>query len=130
MKKDFDRWNEIKKMTDAYSINFYFKEQEVWWVKTGLNIGIESNGKGQEFTRPVLIIKKHNRHSCLTVSLTTSSKLDRSKTYLDTDRHPGIFVKLSQIKTLDSRRLSSKMFFLDKSNFDRIKDQIKNFNGL
>lgn len=130
MHKDFDEWNKIKKETDASENAVYFRAQEVWWIKIGLNIGIESTGKGIHFTRPVLILKKHNKHSCLVVSLTTSSKLDKSKVCLDPRSHEGVFVKLTQIKTIDSKRLVKKMFFIDQNNFERIKAAIRDCNQL
>lgn len=130
MPKDFDTWNTIKKKTDSTETSIYFKKQEVWWIKSGLNIGIESNGKGEEFTRPVLIVKKHNKHSCLVVSLTTNVKLDKSKICVDSQNYPHVFVNLSQIKTIDAKRLVKKMFFLDQTNFQRIKTKIREFNEL
>jgi len=47
MEKDFDRWNEIKKATDAAeeAARLYFREGEIWWVRLGRNIGYEANGK-------------------------------------------------------------------------------------
>lgn len=130
MSKDFKKWNEVKKRTNSSNPVVYFKKQEIWWVRAGLNVGIESNGKGEEFTRPVLILKKHNKYSCLVVFLTTNSKLERSKTYLDSKNDQGTFVKLSQIKTIDSRRLVRKIYFLDKENFERIKCGVRKFNEL
>ena len=32
-----------------------FKEREVWWCKIGLNVGVEQDGKGNNYTRPILI---------------------------------------------------------------------------
>ena len=54
MQKDFDRWNKIKKATDAAdeAARLYFRDREVWWVRLGHNIGYEANGKSREFTRP------------------------------------------------------------------------------
>ncbi len=65
MQKDFDKWNEKKKKLDVRVIEetLFFKEAEVWWIHIGLNIGFETNGKGEEFTRPVLILKKYNKFS-------------------------------------------------------------------
>lgn len=31
MKKEFDKWNEIKKFTHAKSDNFGVHEREIWW---------------------------------------------------------------------------------------------------
>jgi hypothetical protein len=35
MEKDFDRWNGIKKATDAAdeTARLYFREGEIWWVR-------------------------------------------------------------------------------------------------
>jgi hypothetical protein len=76
MEKDFDRWNTIKKATDAAdeTARLYFREGEVWWVRLGKNIGYETDGKSREFTRPVIILKKYNQYSFLASPLTTAQK--------------------------------------------------------
>ena len=54
----FDEWNEEKKQIHTKEKeNFYVNEREIWYVKLGINIGSESNGK-KDFRRPVLVIKK------------------------------------------------------------------------
>jgi mRNA interferase MazF len=128
--KNFDEWNNKKKITDNSKLNLFFKEQEVWWCRTGLNIGIESNGKGTEFARPVLILKKHNMYSCLILSLTTQYKNNVSCYEIDKERHPGVYANLSQIKVVDSKRLISRMFFIRGDNFLKIKEEVKKFNSL
>ena len=32
-----------------------FKEWEIWWCSIGENVGVEINGKGSHFMRPVII---------------------------------------------------------------------------
>ena len=58
--KDFDQWNELKKKIEAEKNNpeKFPKEGEVWMSNVGRNIGFEQNGSGDNFSRPVLIIKK------------------------------------------------------------------------
>ena len=58
MYKNFDHWNKSKKKIEVRRDKFLYKEGDVWWCSVGLNIGTESCGKGGEFRRPVLIIKK------------------------------------------------------------------------
>lgn len=62
MKKDFDKWNIEKKIVDARVVNknLFFYAREIWWCSTGLNVGVESNGKHDNFERPMLIVKKFN----------------------------------------------------------------------
>jgi hypothetical protein len=57
MGNDVDRWNIIKKATDATdeTARLYFREGEVWWVRLGKNIRYETDGKSREFTRPAII---------------------------------------------------------------------------
>jgi hypothetical protein len=76
MEKGFDRWNGIKKATDAAheAERLYFREGEVWWVRLGKNIGYETDGKTREFTRPIIILKKYNQFSFLALPLTTAEK--------------------------------------------------------
>jgi mRNA interferase MazF len=52
---NFDRWNRIKKITDAVdeTARLYFRESDVSWVRLGKNIDFETDGKSREFTRPV-----------------------------------------------------------------------------
>lgn len=46
----------------------------------GLNVGFEQDGKGQRFTRPVLILKKHSAKIFTIVAL--SSKVKQGNTIL------------------------------------------------
>src|ERR1700676_295958 len=63
MENHFDRWNSLKKATDAAdeAARLYFREGEISWVRLGKNIGYETDGKSREFTRPVIILKKYNQ---------------------------------------------------------------------
>jgi len=128
--KDFDRWNQRKINIDRSMLNLFFKEQEVWWCRCGLNIGIESNGKGEEFARPVLILKKHNKNSCLVVNLTSKSKNSKHYFEIDKQKHPNIYANLSQIKVVDSKRLISRIFYLSENSFVKVKIKIREYNSL
>jgi mRNA interferase MazF len=56
--KKFNEWNEVKKEIDTREKSIIFKERDVFWVSIGENIGYEQNGKGEIFSRPVVIVKK------------------------------------------------------------------------
>src|SRR5579864_8524776 len=57
MPKNFDAWNEQKKVADGREIasDFFFHERELWWCALGANMGVEADGKHDLFERPVLI---------------------------------------------------------------------------
>jgi len=72
----FNKWN-IKKQEIHFSDvtgKIYFKEGQIWWCSVGQNVGSESLGKGEYFTRPILIIKKLSSDLCIALPLTSKKK--------------------------------------------------------
>ena len=53
---EFDQWNTLKK--DIQDIQEHIGDGCVYWVSIGQNIGYEVCGKGPEFKRPVLVLKR------------------------------------------------------------------------
>jgi mRNA interferase MazF len=95
----------------------------------GINIGFEQDGKGEEFSRPVLIIKGFSKNVFLCVPLTT--KLKEGKYYNDIILSDGIKRKviLSQIRLIDSKRLIEKVCTIDEIQFKSIKQKITQLIG-
>jgi mRNA interferase MazF len=75
MEKDFDRWNKKKKTLHQTHFTHFVHEREVWWCALGANVGVEADGKHDNFERPVLVLRKFNRDAVLVVPL----RRDRSK---------------------------------------------------
>ena len=63
MKKEYGKWHKKKEvLNERQDIDtIFFREKEVWWVALGVNIGFEQDGKGEEFRRPILILKKFKK---------------------------------------------------------------------
>ncbi|TSC71303.1 MAG: hypothetical protein G01um101470_686 [Parcubacteria group bacterium Gr01-1014_70] len=128
MQKDFDGWNKVKKLThgrqDTDSV--FFREQEIWWCMLGTNIGFEQDGKGESFQRPVLILKKFNQFVFVGVPLTKKTK--RHPLYVSVSFPDGIkrSIILSQVRLLDIKRLTEKMYVLNKKEFAKIKKAVRN----
>jgi mRNA interferase MazF len=74
MLKEFDNWNEQKKCLHKIEQLPMFSEREVWWCSLGVNVGDEQDGKGENFTRPVLVLKKFNRNLFVGVPMSTKIK--------------------------------------------------------
>ena len=70
--KKFNEWNEVKKETDLSEKSPLFKEREIYNAKIGENIGFEQSGKGDEFVRPVLIVKRLTKEMFFGVPLSTT----------------------------------------------------------
>jgi mRNA interferase MazF len=127
MKKDYKKWHDKKgvlnerKDVDA----IFFREKEIWWVALGANIGFEQDGKGEEFRRPILILKKFNKFVVLAVPLTT--KIKKNKYYIPCDLGDGTsrMAIISQIRLIDTKRFIDKLGFLKEESFSKIKNAIK-----
>jgi mRNA interferase MazF len=75
MFKKFLEWIGLKeKIHNKKSVPLYFNEGEIWWCAVGENIGIEINGKGKLFSRPVFVYKKLSKDGFLGIPLTTQEK--------------------------------------------------------
>src|SRR3989344_2046680 len=75
MDKNFDEWNNKKKKLDmATHIPPLISEGDLWWCSVGENVGAESSGKGQNFTRPIVILKKFGKVSFLGIPTTTKKQ--------------------------------------------------------
>jgi mRNA interferase MazF len=127
MIKDFQKWHNKKEILNERedAKNIFFREKDVWWVALGVNIGFEQDGKGSEFRRPVLILKKFNPTIFLAVPLTTRIKSNKYYVPIDLGDKISRTVIISQIRLIDSKRLIDKLGNLRKNEFVRIKKAIK-----
>jgi mRNA interferase MazF len=124
MEKDFDRWNQLKKDLDSKENLPTFKQAEVWWCKIGLNVGHEENGKGGDYSRPILIIRKFNNRLFFGVPLTTQIK-EKHYYHKIHFKDKEQCAMLSQMRLLEAKRLMNKMGQLTKNQFDEIRRILK-----
>lgn len=121
MQKDFDSWNTAKKELHDKKGRPFFHEREIWWSSLGNNIGFEQDGKGLDFSRPVLVFKKFNNEICWVIPITTQVK--KGKFYVeimlgDNKLRAAI---LSQIKLMDAKRFQEKLGSISCEDFNNIK---------
>lgn len=74
MEKNFDEWNEKKKLLENNKRDLLYNSGEIWWCAVGLNVADESCGKGETFRRPVLVLKKLSRKNFIGIPLSTQKK--------------------------------------------------------
>jgi len=124
MDKDFKKWHDKKGNIDKIDKRPFFHEREIWFCQIGLNIGFEQDGKGEDFLRPILIIRKFNNEIFWAVPLTRTSK--KSPYYFHFKLHDKESVAiLSQIRLIDARRLSHKIGEIREVEFVQLKQKIK-----
>lgn len=127
--KDFDSWNELKKKIDVEenTPDRFPKESEVWMSSLGKNIGYEQNGSGDNFSRPILIIKKFNNHMFWIIPLSTKQKdFDFYFNYTDPNDQK-VSAILAQMKLLSVKRLKRKLYDIPNELFDEMRQKLKSF---
>jgi mRNA interferase MazF len=72
--KDFSEWHRLKTELQQRQGSPNPNQREIWWCSVGLNLGHEEDGKGTQFSRPVLVVRKFNRRIFWGVPLTTQIK--------------------------------------------------------
>ena len=107
--KRFLEWIFVKqKLHNNISKTPFVSEGDLWWASLGENIGREINGKSELFTRPVLIFKKFSPETFLVLPLTTKNK--KGSWYIEISKKGRRQVAvLSQIRTIDGKRLATKL---------------------
>lgn len=126
MKKDFDKWNILKKET--HSNDDYlplYHERQIRWCRLGVNIGFEQDGTGKDFSRPVLILKGLSRHVCLVIPFTTSVKKNKYHVSVGVVDGRNATAIISQIRLIDTKRLDRHIATVSQMDFKDIQKAVK-----
>lgn len=121
--KDFKSWHSLKEKIDKNNDDFFFYEREMWFCSLGVNVGQEQDGRGEKFSRPILVLKKFNNNLFWGIPLTSKNK--KNKYYLEfshnNQKYSAIF---SQIRIFDKKRLLRKIGYFPKDKFEELKNKI------
>lgn len=123
--KDFDAWN-VKKKNSELEEGRLYTTREIWWCRLGINIGFEQDGSGEEFLRPCVIVRGFGPRICMVVPLTTSLNKHPLRISLGNVDGKIASALLSQIRSIDTRRLVEKIGFLDKEKFEELRKNARN----
>jgi mRNA interferase MazF len=122
----YDEWNEKKKSIaiGEKTSKIYFREGDIWWCSIGLNVASESYGKGEEFRRPILIIKKLSHDTCIAIPLTSKEKVGSwfAEITIGGERK---WAMLYQIKMIHKKRFQRKIAELDEKDVALVKEKLK-----
>lgn len=121
--KEFDKWNEEKKIIDNTENKKTFHEREVFSINVGENVGFEQNGKGEEFLRPVIIYKKFSGNVFLGIPLTKAEKEGKFYKSFEFQGKKSTAI-LSQIRLFDSKRLKYKIGKMSVGDFNAVKEKL------
>ncbi|MEK7607458.1 MAG: type II toxin-antitoxin system PemK/MazF family toxin [Patescibacteria group bacterium] len=127
MQKDFDRWNESKKIIHSVKTNKVYHERHIWWCSLGVNIGFEQDGSGLDYLRPVLILKGLSLQTCLIVPLTSSNQKHKLRIPVGLIAEKEASAILSQIRVVDTKRFVEKIGFLTPEIFEQVRKAVRDF---
>jgi mRNA-degrading endonuclease toxin of MazEF toxin-antitoxin module len=121
MKKDYKKWMSKKSGINNDKVRPFFHEREVWFSSLGENVGFEQDGNGENFLRPVLILKKFNNEIVWALPLTRTEK--KNKYYFQLSSTGSVAI-LSQIRLVDAKRLQYKIGDVKEDEFSKIKEAL------
>ncbi|HEY1041595.1 MAG TPA: type II toxin-antitoxin system PemK/MazF family toxin [Candidatus Paceibacterota bacterium] len=124
---EYDLWNKVKKDLESVDqkVERFPQEGEVWISILGKNIGFEQHGSREDFSRPVLVLKKFNNHMFWCIPLTTKQKeYDFYFNYIDPDSQKVAAI-LAQMKLMSIKRLQRKLYLFNNRDFGVIKSRIR-----
>src|SRR3989344_859081 len=127
MKKDFNRWNEIKKTMHENIVKHesFPKEREIWWCSVGVNIGVETDGKHDTFERPVLIVRVFNREMLWAVPVTSTMK-DSPFYYPFLFKNEDRSIILTQLRAISTKRLRRRVDVMSEEDFKKVVEVLTN----
>lgn len=129
MEEQYNNWNKIKKEIASDNITVGFKNRDIFYMNMGKNIGFEQDGKGENFVRPVVIVKGFNKYMFFGIPLST--KIKEGKFYYNfkfnkKDEIVENIALLSQMRLFSTKRLLNKIGMMHIDDFDNMKNKFKN----
>ena len=123
--KDYSQWHRIKTTVNNEKSRPKFHEREIWFTTLGVNIGFEQDGRGEEYLRPVVIIRKFNNEVCLVIPLRKNQK--KGIHYYSFSYQEGVTSTaiLSQVRLIDGKRLGYKSGYISEADFSALKEKLK-----
>lgn len=125
--KEFNIWSKFKRILNGLNILIPFNEREIWWASIGTNIGVEIDGKGLDFERPVIIIKKFSNRHIIVVPI---SRVDNALCGIHVPlHHLGLdrrsVAVISQVRMISYKRLNRRIGILGHKQFDHLKEAVR-----
>ncbi len=126
MKKDFGKWHGKKQMVENERPRVFFDARGIWFCYLGENVGFEQDGRGDEFLRPIVVLKKFNNEVLWAIPLTRTDKKNKYYFPFSFQEEGGVSTAiLSQIRLIDAKRLKYKIGDMKIGDFSVLKRKIR-----
>lgn len=134
MQKDFDKWNNLKKIFEKEDRELFAHPREIWWCSLGINLGAEIDGKNDSFERPVLVAHVYSKETMFVLPITSKPKNDKFHykifvTIKDIKtgeyQQKPVWIKLTQSRVISNKRLLRKVDVVSIDDFSKIMKVFK-----
>lgn len=104
-------------------------ERDVWWCLFDMHSGEFHGGRGEYFSRPVIIMKKRARGVFLVLPLTTDTYSHYSTHSVSVEIGDGVKRKalLAQTSLIDVQCLRNKFAIIPRKQFQMLKKSLASF---
>ncbi len=102
----------------------YPKQRQVWYVHLWVNVWFEQDGKGNDYKRPVIILKVV---WSMYVILPMTTTWKDSAYYFSLPYHyfnKPSWILLSQIRVIDRKRFIEKIWYISQDDFSLVKQKL------
>lgn len=123
----YDKWNKLKKKLSTNSKLVHIRNSEIYFISIGQNIGYEAYGKDELFLRPVLVYKKLTHSTFIGIPLTSKPKTGSYYFKFSYKKDKYSYASLNQLKVFDTKRIVYKSGNINKDDFEKLKNQMKEF---
>lgn len=124
----FSSWNKLKQKIDSREGGkIFLHTREVWWCSLGVNVGGEINGKNELYERPCLMLNVYNKDMALVLPITSIEKKDKFHYEIILDNGKKVYVKLTQVRVISTKRVIRKISTLNKEDFKNIKEKMRDY---
>lgn len=123
--KNFDARNTLKKHLHDNRSEFYVKAREIRYMYFWINIGFEEDGKGDDFKRPALVLKKIGNVFAVLPMTTGGKDTIFYHSLPDTYFKKPSRIILSQFRVVDKSRFIEKIGTVSVQDFLQIKEKLK-----
>jgi mRNA interferase MazF len=119
--KDYKRWFVFKKRIDQEESSVVFQPRDVWWCSIGVNVGREQQSQTDDFSRPVIVVRRFTPDIFWGIPLTSKVKDEKF-------RYRFVFNGLESdalifhMRSYDRKRLVRKIGVVSEGHFKAIKD--------
>lgn len=125
---EYNNWNDIKKEIVSERITVGFKNRDIFYMNMGKNIGFEQDGKGENFVRPVVVVKGFNKNMFFGIPLSTKMKEGKFYyrfSFYKQDKKVENIALLSQMRLFSTKRLLNKIGMMNTDDFKKMKNKFK-----